>query len=144
MGTPASHGCMRMLNRDVTAIAWYLQSVFSEQRDPVLRDTYRKNRGTTYAVKIDPPVPAEIVYRPVESRNGTLVFYPDHYNRLGGRRKAGILGALLRRGLDITTLDDEKVEALAKSWPPRGTEVSVRDLMSEAPPLSLLDAPECE
>lgn len=144
VGTPASHGCMRMMNREVMAIAWYLQRNFSEQRDPALREIYRRNRSTTYAVKIDPPVPAEIVYRPVESMNGSLFFYPDHYNRLGGRRKAGILGALLRRGLDITMLDDAKVEALAKNWPPRGTEVSVRDLMLEAPPLSLLGAPECE
>ena len=144
VGTPASHGCMRMKNIEVTAIAWYLQRHFSVQNDPALRETYRRNRGTTYAVKIDPPVPAEIVYRPVESMNGSLFFYPDHYNRLGGRRKAGILGALLRRGLDITMLDDAKVEALAKDWPSRGTEVAVRDLMLEAPPLSVLGAPECE
>ena len=144
VGTPASHGCMRMMNRDVTAIAWFLQSRFSEKNDPALRETYRKNRGTTYTVHLDAHIPVELVYRPVVARNGSLFFYPDHYNRLAGRKKAGILSALIRNGFDVSTLDDSKLEELVRKWPQRGTEVDLKGLMIEAPGLSLLDAPACE
>ena len=144
VGTPASHGCMRMMNRDATALAWYLQSLFSDKTDPALRETYRKNRSTTYTVHLNAHVPVELVYRPVVARNGSLFFYPDHYNRMGGRRKAGVLGAMLKHGMDIAIVDDDKLEAIVKNWPPRGTRVDLRDIMINAPAVSLLDAPSCE
>ena len=144
VGHPASHGCMRMFNRDVTTIAWYLQSHFSIKRDPALRDLYRKNRGTTYNVSLATPVPVELVYRPVEATNGSLLFYPDHYNRIAGRRKAAIIGELIRHGVNISNIDDAKVDALAKSWPERGARVTIESMLLSPPLVSLFDAPVCE
>lgn len=143
VGQAASHGCMRMHNRDVTAVAWYLQTNFSEKKDPSLRETYRKNGGTTFVVKLITPVPVNLVYRPVVARNGSLFFYPDHYNRYAGRRKAAIIGELLRSGVDIGIVDDEKVDELTAQWPLRAAEVQIRDLMIDAPAPDIMGAPEC-
>jgi len=144
VGRPASHGCMRMKNSEVTALAWYLQSNFSDHSDPELRDKYKRNRGTTYVVRLNTRIPVRLVYRPVVARNGFLVFYPDHYNRMWGRKKAGVLGALLNHGVDISVIDDAKIESIAKSWPSRGTKIFVRDIILDSSPASLLDAPVCE
>ncbi|MFA5812160.1 MAG: L,D-transpeptidase [bacterium] len=143
VGRAASHGCMRMLNRDATELAWYLQERFSEKRDPALRDLYAKNRGTTYRVELTTPVPVTIVYRPVLARNDLLTFYPDHYNRVAGRHKAAIITELLRAGYEIDGLDEVLVDRLAGSWP-QGVEVPIEKLMRMRPPPDLSEAAICD
>ena len=142
VGRPASHGCMRMHNGDVTMIAWYLQSNFSKQNDPSLREVYRNNGGKTYKVSLDIPVPVKLVYRPVVARDDSLHFYPDYYGKLWGRRKEAIIAELIRYGVDLSVLDDDKIEELARQWPHQDEQVPIARLMRNPPPVDLLSAPE--
>lgn len=142
VGQPASHGCMRMHNRDATTIAWYLQEIFSDKRDPELRKLYGSNRGTTYVVNLVPPVPVKLVYRPVIVKEGSLFFYPDYYHRIGGRLRAEVLGTLLWHGIDLSLFDNEKIEILVNHWPSRGTSVPISNLMHDPPPPPM-SGPEC-
>lgn len=142
VGRPASHGCMRMHNGDATMLAWYLQSNFSKQSDPSLRETYRKNGGKTYKINLDTPVPVKLVYRPVIARDDFLYFYPDYYGKLSGRRKVAIIAELMRYGVDITVLDDDKIDHLAKRWPHESVRVPIARLVHNPPPMDLLSAPE--
>lgn len=128
VGRAASHGCMRMHNRDVTEIAWYLQQLFSDQRDPALREEYRKYGWKTFRVPLAKPVPVRLVYRPVVARDGELRFFNDYYHRVAGNPKAAIITELLRAGYDIDGMDDEKIEKLAKEWP-KDRAVSIRSLL---------------
>ncbi len=143
VGRAASHGCMRMNNDEVEAIAWYLQRTFSDENDPKLLQTYRSNRRRTHKVRLHTPVPVRLVYRPVELRADELLFFPDHYNRYGGRRKAAIIAELMRGGIAIEQLDDDLITRLAQDWPERDTAIPVRALMRGARLPSLLSAPEC-
>jgi hypothetical protein len=142
VGRPASHGCMRMHNRDVSELAWYLQERFSEQRDPSLREEYRKYRWKTFKVILKRPVPVEIVYRPVVARDGLLSFYRDHYNRVAGSRKAAIITELMRAGYEIDGMDDEKIKGLSREWPV-GKEVLIMKLMREPREQIARQWPEC-
>lgn len=127
VGRPASHGCMRMFNADAVEMAWYLQSHFSEQKDPALRELYQKKGKQTFVVKLDPPVPVRLVYKPLVVKEGKLVFYPDYYRRLKGKKAAreAILAAIASSPDAPKEIDEEKVNELAAHWPPRGTEVPI-------------------
>lgn len=143
VGHPASHGCMRMHNRDVTELAWYLQQRFSEKKDPALRELYAKNRTTTYRVELATPVPVRLIYRPVLVRNDFITFYPDHYQRVTGKRKAAIITEILRAGYDIEALDDEVLERLADTWPV-GNKVQISELLRKRSMSYISEASICE
>lgn len=143
VGHPASHGCMRMHNRDVTAIAWYLQERFSEKTDPALLELYRKNRGTTYPVVLATHVPVRLSYRPVVARDDVIAFYPDHYRRVAGKQKAAVITALIRGGYELSVFDDAALANVAKEWP-SGREVPLAELLHGAPNRGLSVAPFCD
>lgn len=133
VGRPASHGCMRMFNQDAVEVAWYLQGLFSQQNDPALLEKYRRNRRTTFVVRLDAEVPVGLIYKPVVLRSDRLVFYPDYYRKLI-RKDAAIAEEILASGARPECIDMEKVWALAREWPKeRGTEIPVRSLLREEP-----------
>ncbi|MFH1829985.1 MAG: L,D-transpeptidase [Pseudomonadota bacterium] len=142
VGRPASHGCMRMHNQDATEIAWYLQERFSSQRDPNLREEYKKYGWKTYKVMLDKPVPVELVYRPVVARDGKLTFYNDYYQRVAGKHKAAIITELLRAGYEINEIDDKKIERLSRQWPV-GDQIPITKLMRKPQGASFDEWPEC-
>jgi len=142
VGRAASHGCMRMRNRDVTELAWFLQQRSSGRCDPALRQQYRDKPWRTFKVKFDRPVPVDVVYRPVEVKDGGIEFYRDHYGRLHGNRKAAILTEVMRAGYDIELLDEELVDELAHRWPV-GERVPIMSLMRRVPFERGLWTPEC-
>ena len=72
VGRAASHGCMRMYNQDAAALAWYLQTTFSNKTDPALRKKYKKHRRVyqrpylSHSERIrhlEKPVPQSVCYR---------------------------------------------------------------------------------
>lgn len=127
VGRPASHGCMRMFNEDAVAMAWYLQSHFSDQKDPALRELYKKKSKQTFVVKLDPPVPVRLIYKPLIVKGDKLVFYPDYYRRLKNTKakRAAIEAAIASSDQAPKALDEKKIDELAAHWPPRGTEVPI-------------------
>lgn len=83
VGRAVSHGCMRMHKQDVTDLAWEIQKRYSEKANPALRETYAKNRGRTYVVKLLDTVPVSIEYSQVELRNERLLLHPNRYWQKG-------------------------------------------------------------
>lgn len=134
IGRPASHGCMRMFNADAVEVAWYLQRHFSEKKDSSLREIYKKNSKTTYVVELASPVPVRLVYRPLILRNNMLIFYPDYYNRLKGKKMKinAILAAINESKKAPSELDEKKIHELAAHWPPRGTEIPIESFAKSA------------
>lgn len=87
VGRPASHGCMRMLNQHARQLAWWIQSNFTEQSDPMMLEGYRLKSGRSFYVNLPTPIPVDIRYEVFEMENGFLKVHPDVYSRLGDRKK---------------------------------------------------------
>ena len=130
VGTPASHGCMRMLNADAIEVAWYLQSRFSEKNDPSFLESYSKNRKKTFVVHLTHPVPAGLIYKPAILKGDSIAFYPDYYKKLI-RKEAAVTEEILASGADEDCIDREKVRDTVKSWPKKGAVIQVRQFLLE-------------
>jgi murein L,D-transpeptidase YcbB/YkuD len=107
IGTPASHGCVRMLNRDVVELARLLHeragaTLPVEQIDAVLRS------GNTRHSRFRAPVPLVIRYDPVVVADGELRIYPDLYRRNRIHAEA-VYQALMQAGYDPTPVDRSAV-----------------------------------
>lgn len=117
VGRAASHGCMRMYNEDAKALAWYLQSNFSDHKDPALLDKYKKFSRKTFYVKLSRRIPVDIIYDPVGMGNGELLIFPDYYNKTRGRRFDIIIEALTGSGVSRSSINDSDVRLYASHWP---------------------------
>lgn len=98
IGTPASHGCVRMRDADVVALARLIHERaapgVAPQIDAILRS------GRTRRVDFRNRVPLTVRYDPVVVESGNLVVYPDVYRR-NAVHAEGVYQALMRAGYDV-------------------------------------------
>ena len=111
IGQPASHGCVRMRNRDVIALARLLHeharpTVGSAEIDAILRRS-----GTTRWSTFRAPVPLVIRYEPVVIEGGSLTVYPDVYDRSRIHTES-VIQALLAAGYDAGSVDRAQIRAV--------------------------------
>lgn len=83
IGRATSHACLRLHNRDARELAWEIQSRYSEKTDPELLKRYKKNRRSSYYVKLLDTVPVRVDYAQVERRGDRLLLHPNRYWRRG-------------------------------------------------------------
>jgi len=108
LGSPASHGCVRMRNADVIELATLLHQranatvAVSEIRGILARPT--NTRHSTFRS----PVALDITYEPVVIRDGELRVYRDVYKR-SRIHSEGVYQALIAAGYDVSTLDRSAV-----------------------------------
>lgn len=108
VGQPASHGCFRMHNKDAIALAWLLQSHFSEKTDPALLKYYAAHRTKTVVVSLFTDVPISIVYETIEVHDHTLYLYPDIYGQ-GGKWEPHLREVLRSAGYNDAELTPEQI-----------------------------------
>ena len=135
IGLAASHGCLRMRNENAASLAWYIQKRINNSDDSLF-EKYSKNRRSSYHVKLDVPVTVDIIYEPVEVRNGVLHIYYDIYG-WAGNLKTEVVNALIKGGIDLKEVDEERIAELA--YPKKRNNVvriKVKDIFSETPILS--------
>lgn len=135
VGTPASHGCMRMKNNDAIDLAWFFQTHFtefagySEEDLQAIRERYRRHRGTSFPVKLVRQIPVDIVYERVSVWARTMEVHPDIYGRTADL-ESQILEKLLAIGIPPWEVDQTKVSELKKN---RETlEVAIQDLLASS------------
>ncbi|HEX2190645.1 MAG TPA: L,D-transpeptidase [Longimicrobiaceae bacterium] len=102
LGTPASHGCIRMSNRDVMELARALHEDVAPER----LDAIAAEPGRTRWVAMPRPVPVEVTYALAEVRGDRLVLHPDVYSR-GGDLRREVRSALLSTGIHPFALDGD-------------------------------------
>jgi murein L,D-transpeptidase YcbB/YkuD len=111
IGTPASHGCIRMLNSDVIALARLIHEraapAIAPQIDGILRS------GRTRRVDLRRSVPFTIRYDPVVVEDGKLVVYPDVYRR-NAVHAEGVYQALVRAGYEVGAIPFHEVRGLVE------------------------------
>ena len=82
VGKSSSHGCMRMYNDEATQLARWLQSKGVDDGDLGLFEKVEKYRTRSFSVRLQRPIPIEIVYQVVEIKNGKLHVYNDVYRKI--------------------------------------------------------------
>lgn len=109
LGTPASHGCVRMLNADVVELARLIHArnggSLSQPQITALLAHPGQTRGSTIAT----PVPLTVRYDPVVVRGGELRIFHDVY---GYRRVHGeaVIQALIAAGYDPASVSRDDVQ----------------------------------
>ncbi|HET7276178.1 MAG TPA: L,D-transpeptidase [Longimicrobiaceae bacterium] len=114
IGTPASHGCVRMLNRHAIELArlvhsYAAPSITEDDIDGILSNSRRTRR-----VGFDNTIPLVIRYDPVVVADGELRVYPDFYG-YNAIHTEGVYQALLRAGYDVDDVRAEDIDALIEA-----------------------------
>jgi hypothetical protein len=104
IGQPASHGCVRMLNRDVVELARLLHSRQGGSLGPAEITRVLARPGVSRGSTLASPVPLSIRYHPVVVRGGELTVFPDIYDRKRVHSEA-VIQALLAAGYDAASVD---------------------------------------
>ena len=113
IGRPASHGCVRMRNRDVIELARLLHQRAEPTVAPAEIDAILRRSGTTRWSTFNAPVPLTIRYEPVVVEGAELKVYPDVYER-SRIHTEGVIQALLAAGYDARSIDREQVRAVLR------------------------------
>ena len=98
LGSPASHGCIRMSNRDVMELARALHAYASPAVTAGRLDAIAAEPGRTRWVSLPRRVPVQVTYALAEVHDGRLTVHPDVYAR-GADLRAEVRTALLAGGL---------------------------------------------
>lgn len=100
LGQPASHGCIRLANKDARALAEHLQRrLFSEDEHRRLRQRRQARPDEPVAVPLPESVPVRVRYEPLVLDKGGGIIHPDVYGRLDNVR--GYLRRALARNMDV-------------------------------------------
>lgn len=119
IGTPASHGCVRLLNKDAVALAQLLHernhaTAAASEIPKILAS------GQTRHSDFREPASLTVRYDPVVVDSAEVSIYPDiyHYNAVHAE---AVYQALVRAGYDPASVERAKVrELLARPRPAKG------------------------
>ena len=118
IGTPASHGCVRMLNKDVIALARLLHERAAPQVTSAQIDRILARPGQTRRVDFRESIPVTIRYDLVSVRDGDINVFPDIYD-YGSLHAEAVYQALMSAGYSIDRVARADVDRLIEQG--RGT-----------------------
>jgi murein L,D-transpeptidase YcbB/YkuD len=104
IGTPASHGCVRMRNADVIALAKLLHERAAPQISATELERLAARPGPTQRVNFRSEIEVSIRYDLVEVDRSEIFAYPDIYKR-NRVHSESVYQALLAAGYDISEVD---------------------------------------
>lgn len=109
VGRTRSHGCIRMKNKDVIELAWWIQKNFSNRADEKYLKTYQSSWRRSHYVPLERKIPVEIAYKRVEVRGDDLVIHPNVYHRSSVVAWDELLEELANIGIDSLQIDPEEL-----------------------------------
>jgi murein L,D-transpeptidase YcbB/YkuD len=124
IGTPASHGCVRMRNTDAIALARLLHARAAPQVTPKQIDAILAKSRTTREVGFRSSIPLVVRYDAVVVEDGHLRIYPDIYGYRAIHTEA-VYQALLAAGYDVNRVDRRDVQKLVERGKAATTPLSV-------------------
>jgi murein L,D-transpeptidase YcbB/YkuD len=142
LGTPASHGCVRMRNQDAIELATLLHNRANPSVPASAIPGILRNRRDTRWVNFRAPVPITIRYEPVVVERGMLRIYPDIYRHRNVHAE-GVYQALLAAGYDAGAVDRAAIRAvLARAAAAKGPySVAVDEAFGSIPRSQVASAP---
>lgn len=132
IGKAASHGCVRMRDRDVRALARVLNQVAGGGLSDDALDALESDRSRTVTVELNEPVPIDIVYSTVEVDAARLYLHRDIYKR-DRPSEVGALVALAAAGHDTGRVDRALLTTLVRRARTRSTSIALDTLMGTMP-----------
>lgn len=108
IGTPASHGCVRMRNQDVVQLAKLLHEKAASQISAAELERLAARPGPTRRVNFRTPIEVVIRYDQIAVEREEIFAYPDIYGR-NSIHVESVYQALLRAGYDVSGIDHEDV-----------------------------------
>jgi len=121
LGTPASHGCVRMKNSDVIALARLIHERAQPTVAPAEIAGILAKPTVTRHSAFRAPVPLHLRYEPVVVANGELRIYRDFYKR-GRVHAEAIYQALLAAGYEVEGIERSALrEMSAQAGRAKGT-----------------------
>lgn len=110
IGSPASHGCVRMRNADVIALSRLLHARATKVSDKEIDRIVGSPKATRH-VRFNAPIALTIRYEPVVIEDGKLRVYPDFYKRNRVHAES-VYQALIAAGYDPQRIDRAQVRGL--------------------------------
>ncbi len=110
VGNLVSHGCIRMLLRDIYDLS---EKIIAARSLPVSQKRIRAAKGSKrmLVVNLDEPMPVDINYDTLVIEEGVLHIYPDVYDR-GTNRTARLRARLLAANVDESSLSDSSLKQI--------------------------------
>ena len=109
IGRAASHGCVRMRNRDAIELAQLVLTLAGPELEAELLAALIKDTTATQPVQLECTLPLSVRYDVVEVRDSFLEVHPDVYRR-GVNVRLAALAALNARGFAESEIDLERLE----------------------------------
>lgn len=135
--TPASHGCVRMLDRDVVELARLVHRYASPQVSDAEIDALLASYRNTRRIRLARPVPLEIRYDLVETRDGVLHAYRDIYHlRSPSDLREQVMQVLSRQGHSPAALDRGAIEELLQGARRGSVSIPVAWLVTQGQPVN--------
>lgn len=132
IGKAASHGCVRMRDADVRALARTLNRLADGGLSEATLDTIEGDSSRTVTVELREPVPIEIVYVTTEIHAGRLHVHRDIYGR-DRPTEARALETLWNAGLDTAHVDRVRLARLVREARVRPSSIALDSLILPRP-----------
>jgi murein L,D-transpeptidase YcbB/YkuD len=113
IGTPASHGCVRMRNSDVIELGRLLTERAAPQMSNAELDRILSRPTDTRRVNFRSEIEVVIRYDPVVVERSEIFFYPDIYG-YNAIHTESVYQALLAAGYDVSEVDHADVRRLVE------------------------------
>ena len=139
LGAPASHGCIRMSNRDVVDLARRLNVLADPEMPEAELDRLARDDRRTRETVLKRSVRMRVTYRVARVRGEKLHVYPDVYGRAGDF-SAAVRAELAREGQDPSEVDAVSMRYLRdRAYARGGASFALADLSTLRPPRPKLD-----
>jgi hypothetical protein len=110
MGSLVSHGCIRVLQKDLYDLSEKIVAALSLPVTPAQIAAAKRNK-TTLIAELDPVIPVEITYDTIVIENGRLNIYPDVY-RHKRNTVENVRRELQTHGVDDAKLTDQQIKKM--------------------------------
>jgi murein L,D-transpeptidase YcbB/YkuD len=132
IGKAASHGCVRMRDADVRALARTLNREAGGGLSEAALDTIERDSSRTVTIELFDPVPIEIAYVTTEVHAERLYLHRDIYRR-DPPSEARALETLAVMGYDTSRVDRPLLASLVRRARSRSASVAVDTLLGVMP-----------
>ncbi|MGQ0562791.1 MAG: L,D-transpeptidase [Gemmatimonadota bacterium] len=113
LGIPASHGCIRISDRDVVELAHLIHKYRTPRVEPALLAKLHASRTMTRSFHIE-AVPFEVAYTLVEIVDDKLIIHPDVYRRARGDLRDEIVATLKAAGIAISERIEKRLGSISR------------------------------
>ena len=129
LGTPASHGCIRIGDRDLVELTHLIHKYRTPRVEPELLATLEANRTMTRSFHVK-PIPFEVAYNLVEVVDNKLIIHPDVYRTAGKDLRSEIIETLKKEGISISARIEERLGLISKKRNATRLTVAIDSLMA--------------